>query len=187
MRDIVTTALFSEANAIAEAIFELQLEFQAVAEDLVALGYDDMPRRTYFDSGNFNIDSEFLDEVEATGPTAAPSNPGPVREQSTRAAVSAKKRAEIGRSHNWTCLYCCEPGSEQYGPDGRRWHIDHKYAVARGGDNLDDNLALACATCNLEKKALLMAEFLQLRKKPKAMAEVEKLIEAEMTSSSCPA
>lgn len=73
----------------------------------------------------------------------------------------ANEKERLGKEQGWSCCYCRMKGSERCGPDNRPWHVDHLYPVVRGGDNKPDNLVLACATCNLKKKAKLLAEFLQ--------------------------
>jgi hypothetical protein len=96
--------------------------------------------------------------------------PGPVREVSPcdpltvpigrlRQNVS-KQRERLGRDQGWSCRYCSGAGDEDSGPDGRAWHVDHLYPVVRGGDSQPDNLVLACATCNLKKRAQLLTDFL---------------------------
>jgi hypothetical protein len=51
------------------------------------------------------------------------------------------------------CRYC---GTED-GP----FHLDHIHPVALGGDNDPENLAVACAACNLSKGAKPLNEWLQ--------------------------
>lgn len=58
---------------------------------------------------------------------------------------------ELGTEFYWTCVYCQKTGTQERGPDGRGWHIDHAYPKALGGDDDPDNLILACATCNIRK------------------------------------
>lgn len=60
----------------------------------------------------------------------------------------------------WACFYCHESGTSELGPDGRVWHADHKYPVCLGGDNLPDNMALSCATCNLSKGPRSASEYI---------------------------
>lgn len=70
----------------------------------------------------------------------------------TRRAIDAETRLIVMRRCKYRCTYCKRRGGKKRGPDGRPWHIDHVVAVvADGGDN-DENLTLACATCNERKQ-----------------------------------
>lgn len=62
------------------------------------------------------------------------------------------RRLVISRDGN-VCRYC---GSTE-GP----FHIDHVHPVALGGTSSPDNLALACAPCNLSKGARTLEEWRQ--------------------------
>lgn len=53
-------------------------------------------------------------------------------------------RATIVDAFHGRCLYC----GEECGDCG---HIDHVIPISAGGSNAPWNLALACATCNLQK------------------------------------
>lgn len=70
----------------------------------------------------------------------------------------------VGGAAGWVCQYCqfsgFSPTSGRLGPDGRAWHVDHFYPRARGGDGEQDNLILACATCNISKNARLLFDFI---------------------------
>lgn len=67
----------------------------------------------------------------------------------------------VARSDGWRrmfiqdngrrCHYCNRRSSLDLGPDDRPWHIDHKAALSRGGEDVEDNLALSCKRCNLAK------------------------------------
>lgn len=69
-------------------------------------------------------------------------------------------RQKLGAETEWTCTYCRYQGNELRGPDGRMWHVDHLFAQANGGDSMDDNLVLSCATCNLKKNRKLASDIL---------------------------
>lgn len=43
----------------------------------------------------------------------------------------------------------------------RVYHIDHKIPLAKGGSNLEENLHLLCAGCNLSKGSLTVEDYLQ--------------------------
>lgn len=62
----------------------------------------------------------------------------------------AWRRAFI-QANRRRCHYCNRKGSLDVGPDDRPWHVDHMTAIARGGTDEDENLALACKRCNLAK------------------------------------
>lgn len=62
----------------------------------------------------------------------------------------------------WASCRIPAQSHKEKGPDGRVWHIDHLYPEALGGDWKNDNLVLACATCNLRKSRHLLMDFLKL-------------------------
>ena len=90
----------------------------------------------------------------------------------TRAKAAERKRRQRARRHDgrppahkwqkvrdriferdgYTCQYC--------GAHGGELHCDHIIPVSRGGTNDDDNLATACAACNLSKSARTPEEWL---------------------------
>lgn len=72
-----------------------------------------------------------------------------------------ERRFALGNRSNWICSYCRKSGTPEVGPDGRTWHMDHLYAESLGGDDNQDNLVLACATCNISKKDKLLCDFLR--------------------------
>ncbi|MFA5787972.1 MAG: HNH endonuclease signature motif containing protein [Actinomycetota bacterium] len=67
--------------------------------------------------------------------------------------LAAAQRLRIKKRDDHRCRYCGGEGNSRWGPDRRSWHIDHVEPRAGGGTNSDDNLALACATCNMAKHA----------------------------------
>ena len=81
------------------------------------------------------------------------------QKRDTRAA-NRKRCAELGERASWICIYCQLRGDEYMGPDGRAWHIDHLFPQSKGGDSMEDNLVIACATCNIKKSAKLASEIL---------------------------
>lgn len=68
-----------------------------------------------------------------------------------RIARSASWRAAFIQAQGYRCHYCNRPGGPQVGPDARPWHIDHKDALAEGGEDAEENLVLACKRCNIAK------------------------------------
>lgn len=61
-------------------------------------------------------------------------------------------RARIFARDGRRCAYC----TTEIGP----FEIDHAFPVVRGGSHNDDNLVVACRTCNRSKGALTVAEWL---------------------------
>lgn len=68
-----------------------------------------------------------------------------------RIARSATWRASFIEANGYRCHYCNRPGGPTLGPDSRAWHVDHKNPLADGGEDTEDNLALACKRCNIAK------------------------------------
>jgi len=66
--------------------------------------------------------------------------------------ISPEVRAFIFTRDDGCCVYCGDKDIE--------FHIDHIHPVVLGGDNSPDNLALACAPCNLSKGAKTLKEWL---------------------------
>ena len=52
-----------------------------------------------------------------------------------------------------TCFYCKHVGTGTDGPDGKAWHIDRVIPGSRGGEYTEENVVLACGTCNRSKSA----------------------------------
>lgn len=81
-----------------------------------------------------------------------------VKKQRRRAAiakadcgcVSAQALKLLGDALNWSCIYC----------GGEFEHWDHATPISKGGLHCIENLATACADCNLRKNAKTQAEFL---------------------------
>ena len=69
------------------------------------------------------------------------------------------------------CIYC----GDSEGP----FHMDHVVPRSRGGPDLPDNLAKACARCNSEKSDLLPSEWLG-DSCPKRALEIERRISARV-------
>ncbi|MGW4825790.1 HNH endonuclease [Streptomyces sp. NPDC004227] len=64
-------------------------------------------------------------------------------------------RHEFIREHGYRCHYCNRfAGSVEVGPDGKPWHVDHMNALAAGGEDVEENLTLACGRCNSLKHTL---------------------------------
>jgi hypothetical protein len=68
--------------------------------------------------------------------------------------LTRRDRNHIRARDGEICFYCTT-----YAPDG---HVDHRVSRANGGSNDYDNLAWACAPCNLSKGALNDSEFMAL-------------------------
>ena len=70
-----------------------------------------------------------------------------------RRYIPVALKRQIKQAADYTCQHCQRKGTEDTGPDGRGWHIDHVTALAKGGQTARYNLALSCATCNQRKAA----------------------------------
>lgn len=64
---------------------------------------------------------------------------------------TAEDIRRIFNSQNGCCYYCEKPLV--------RYHIEHKTPIARGGTNDPENIAVACAACNLRKGPRTEEEF----------------------------
>lgn len=71
-------------------------------------------------------------------------------------------RHEFIRQHGYRCHYCNRfARSVDVGPDGKPWHVDHMEALAAGGEDVEENLTLACERCNSIKHTLPYGNFKQ--------------------------
>lgn len=154
--------LFAAAKAHIESAIEIQDAYNEIAEALSAMGYGDEPPmhgqqpvyRMNVDWFNCTMQGpEDLDYFVLEGPKRRPI---PMTGRQGNLQLQKRKIASV---QGWQCFYCGIAGDEDRGPDGRVWHIDHYYPVAKGGDSELDNLVLSCATCNLDKKAMLAADY----------------------------
>lgn len=78
-----------------------------------------------------------------------------------RAAGKGPDRFDIDRmicDQDARCMYC---GVMLY----KKYHIDHKTPISRGGTNDLENLQLLCPTCNLRKHTMTDEEFTVSRKR----------------------
>jgi hypothetical protein len=66
-------------------------------------------------------------------------------------AVPKKLRFEVLKRDSFKCRYCGRTEA-----DGVKLHIDHVIPVSLGGRNDHENLATACADCNLGKSANML-------------------------------
>lgn len=113
----------------------------------------------------------------------------PARQKAWRKAHPEKERAIRARRRVrelrktqvllgiWMCSYCARQGTEQAGPDGKPWHIEHIVALSNDGEHDPDNRVLSCERCNLNKLAHPAMEWLATRN--------FKLPLAEMLASAC--
>lgn len=63
------------------------------------------------------------------------------------AYISELLRQQVAKRANYHCEYCQSNEEITGGP----FHVEHVAPAARGGPTLLDNLAYACARCNLHK------------------------------------
>lgn len=81
-------------------------------------------------------------------------------EKIVRIARPLSWRHEFIRSHDYRCHYCNRfAGSVEVGPDGKPWHVEHMNALAAGGEDVEENLTLACERCNSLKYTLPYENF----------------------------
>lgn len=76
----------------------------------------------------------------------------PDRETFQRQPIRSSVRRAVMLRDGPKCRYC---GAEQ-GP----WELDHVFPSARGGESTEDNLVVACKSCNLEKRDQTPEEWL---------------------------
>lgn len=81
-------------------------------------------------------------------------------EKIARISRSLSWRHEFIRAHDYRCHYCNRfAGSVDVDPDGKPWHVEHKHALAAGGEDVEENLTLACERCNSLKHTLPYENF----------------------------
>jgi len=68
--------------------------------------------------------------------------------------ISAELRRRIAEQAGWRCGYCLTP----QGLSGARLEVDHILPKAAGGATEEENLWLACASCNRFKAARIQAK-----------------------------
>lgn len=103
-----------------------------------------------------------------------------------RISRSALWRAGFIEANGFRCHYCNRPGGPTLGPDARAWHVDHKNPLADGGDDVEENLALACKRCNIAKhtqsykqfRAYASVAFWNKAPDPTSEADLEELLHA---------
>lgn len=79
----------------------------------------------------------------------------------------------------WFCIYCgCELSPNRPGGNRKRGYaeVDHLVPISKGGTDDLSNLALACVTCNTQKKAMTAHDFVLWRRDWLARKEILKRI-----------
>lgn len=79
-----------------------------------------------------------------------------------RLPIPDRMRDAIIRKCDQQCQYCAYYGSEERGPDGEAWHVEHVIPVSRGGPTHMGNLTLSCATCNMDKGTRTAGEYVRI-------------------------
>lgn len=74
------------------------------------------------------------------------------RNENGRAPLARDVRQSVLLRDGEVCRYC--------GTTDGPWHIDHVHPVSRGGTDALENLAVACAPCNLSKGSKLLSVWL---------------------------
>ena len=82
------------------------------------------------------------------------------RKRTNGGTFNFKELNELFEKQEGFCVYC---GELLYSSFDKDIHIDHKTPISRGGSNDISNIALSCATCNLQKGAKTAEEFIQTR------------------------
>lgn len=70
------------------------------------------------------------------------------RKKRSRSRLSQATRRRVYRRDGAACQYCGKPIPYQ-----DMAHVDHRRPVSRGGTSEEENLILACPSCNLRKGA----------------------------------
>lgn len=76
-------------------------------------------------------------------------------EKGQRPKISKPKRNRIFKKCNGKCVYC----SKQLTLGTNDACVDHVIPLAKGGNNEDENLVMACRRCNSSKKDKLLSEW----------------------------
>jgi len=85
-----------------------------------------------------------------------------LRLEINRPTIQLETRIRIRIRDNCVCKYCGKKGDMKIGPDNRAWHVDHQIPYSFGGSDDDENLALACSTCNTRKHNKTHDEFMKI-------------------------
>lgn len=90
-------------------------------------------------------------------------------------------RHKFIRAHDYRCHYCNRfASSVDVGPDGKPWHVDHMNALAAGGEDVEENLTLACERCNSFKGTLNYANFRRYAFEVFWVGEPKRLVMADL-------
>lgn len=150
-------------SALMEAEYWIN-RYNVAARELRYHEYNQFPLIREMSDGHEGMKAEWVFPYLQDGPTPSPFreylHTDPAPPLSTRKKSLSEIRNELGERCSWICIYCQQPGSPECGPDQRQWHVDHMFPVSKGGDSMDDNLLLSCATCNQKKHANLASEIL---------------------------
>ena len=102
-------------------------------------------------------------------------------EKITRIQRPLPWRHEFIRSHDYRCHYCNRfAGSVEVGPDGKPWHVEHMDALAAGGEDVEENLTLACERCNSLKATLPYENFRRYAREIFWVGEPNRLTPADL-------
>ena len=78
-----------------------------------------------------------------------------IGKSTNRPHIAPSVRARVLKRDRYACIYC--------GAHDAKLHLDHLIPWSRGGLTTEDNLAVACVSCNTSKGALTADEFREWR------------------------
>jgi len=118
--------------------------------------YNSEKRRNWYlknKKHHLEIGSEWNRTPEGKRSKRASSHKYQARKKSSGGSFTAEDIKDLYATQGGRCYYCRVEIEAGY-------HIDHMLPISRGGTNGPENLALACAPCNLSKFTKTAEEFM---------------------------